>query len=54
MRFILDLHHISDGVQGELTPEGATEPQPFNSWLELLHLLEPPQRSSPEKGEVDG
>jgi hypothetical protein len=42
LRFIVDLRHTDDGVEGEVTPEGATEPQRFSGWLELLQLLEPP------------
>ena len=42
MRFIIELHHTTDGVEGNVTPEGATEAQRFSSWLELLRLLESP------------
>lgn len=42
MRFILDLHHTPDGVRGHLTPEGSDRAQPFEGWLDLLRLLEPP------------
>jgi hypothetical protein len=41
VRFIVELRHSDDGVEGEVTPEGATEPQRFSGWLELLQLLEP-------------
>ena len=41
MRFIVELRHSDDGIEGEVTPEGATEPQHFSGWLELLRLLEP-------------
>jgi hypothetical protein len=45
VRVIVELHHINDTVEGAVTPEGATEAQPFSSWLELLRLLEPPDQS---------
>jgi hypothetical protein len=41
VRFIVDLRHINDNVEGEITPEGATQARPFSSWLELLWVLEP-------------
>jgi hypothetical protein len=42
VRFVIELHHTDDGVEGEVTPEGTAEAQPFSSWLELLRLLEQP------------
>jgi hypothetical protein len=42
LRFIVELRDTNEGVEGEVTPEGATEPQRFSGWLELLRLLEPP------------
>jgi hypothetical protein len=49
VRFVLELSHTKDGVEGELTPEGTGSPQPFTSWLELLRLLEPsgPENTAP-------
>ena len=49
MRFIVELRHSDDGVEGEVTREGATEPQRFSGWLELLRLLEPPQGRGTEE-----
>jgi hypothetical protein len=46
VRYIVDLRHTGDTVEGEVTPEGASEAQPFSSWLELLRLLEPPTKKS--------
>jgi hypothetical protein len=40
MRFIVDLRHTDEGVEGEVTREGAAVPEPFSGWLELLRLLE--------------
>ena len=40
MRFVVELRHTKDNVEGEVTPEGATQGQPFSTWLELLRLLE--------------
>nr|BFE78693.1 hypothetical protein GCM10020093_012940 [Planobispora longispora] len=43
MRFILDLYYTPDGgVHGRLTPPGSVTAQPFDGWLDLLRLLEPP------------
>jgi hypothetical protein len=50
VRFIVELRHINDTVEGEVTPEGASQAQPFSSWLELLRLLEPPRNSEEGKG----
>jgi hypothetical protein len=33
-------------VEGQVTPEGTSQPPPFSSWLELLQLLEPPAEQS--------
>jgi hypothetical protein len=33
-------------LEGQVTPDGTTQPQPFSSWLELLQLLEPPAEQS--------
>ncbi len=40
VRFIVDLHPVEHRVEGTLAGEGAGEPCPFSSWLELLRLLE--------------
>jgi hypothetical protein len=47
VRFIVELRHTHDNVEGEVTVDGATHPQPFSSWLELLQLLEPPAAEAP-------
>lgn len=44
MRFTVELHHADGNVEGEVLREGATEPERFSGWLELLRLLEPPDR----------
>jgi hypothetical protein len=49
VRFIVELHHTGDGVDGEVTAEGATESQRFSGWLELLRLLEPPPTQGNEE-----
>jgi hypothetical protein len=50
VRFVIELHHTTDGVEGDVMPEGASETQPFRSWLELLRLLEQsPQRGAEER-----
>ncbi|MFG2001137.1 nuclear transport factor 2 family protein [Spirillospora sp. NPDC048911] len=41
MRFVLELHHTSDGIQGRLIRDDERKPAAFNGWLELLRLLEP-------------
>jgi hypothetical protein len=48
VRFSVELRHTHDGVEGEVTPEGATEAQRFSSWLELLRLLESPPHDAEE------
>jgi hypothetical protein len=48
MRFIVELDHADDNVKGTVLREGTTEPERFSSWLELLRLLEVPDR--PESG----
>jgi hypothetical protein len=52
MRFVVDLYHTGDGVEGEVTREGGNEPQSFTSWLDLLRLLEEdaPQQRRPFRG----
>jgi len=40
MRFIVDLRHTDQSVEGEVLREGAAAPEPFSGWLELLRLLE--------------
>jgi hypothetical protein len=49
VRFIVELRQTDDNVEGEVTPEGATQAQPFSSWLELLRLLEPPSQKQGAK-----
>jgi hypothetical protein len=49
VRFSVELRHTADGVEGEVTQEGAAEARPFSSWLELLQLLEPLQTQSSQK-----
>jgi hypothetical protein len=53
MRFVLDLRHTEQGVEGEVTREGATAPEPFSGWLELLRLLEVPEPAMPSAPEPD-
>ncbi|WP_157488864.1 hypothetical protein [Pseudofrankia sp. DC12] len=50
MRFVVEIRHTSNGVEGEITQADATEPQRFSGWLELLRLLEPAQTSDPVPG----
>lgn len=40
MRFVVELHHLNDGVEGVVIPQGSDEQVPFSGWLELLRLLE--------------
>jgi hypothetical protein len=40
MRFVVDLRHTDQGVEGEVLREGAAAAEPFSGWLELLRLLE--------------
>ncbi|MDT3446046.1 hypothetical protein [Pseudofrankia sp. BMG5.37] len=54
MRFIVEIRHAGDAVEGEVRSDGATESQPFKGWIELLRLLEPPPSSDPVKGDADG
>jgi len=54
VRFIVEIRHAGDAVEGEITPEGATEPQPFTGWIELLRILEQPRSSAPVRGDADG
>jgi hypothetical protein len=53
VRFVLDLRQTTQGVEGELTREGAATAEPFCGWLELLRLLELGAPSSPGPGEPD-
>jgi hypothetical protein len=50
VRFVVELRHTNENVEGEVTPEGATRAQPFSSWLELLRLLEPPTHKDEQCG----
>jgi hypothetical protein len=50
MRYIVELRHTDDGVAGEVTPEGTSQPQQFSGWLELLRLLEPSTASTSTPG----
>lgn len=51
MRFIVDIHHQPDGVEGQVLGDGADRPETFGSWLELLRLLEaaPDDRAGTEE-----
>jgi hypothetical protein len=40
MRFVVDLRHTDQGVEGEVLREGSAVAEPFSGWLELLRLLE--------------
>lgn len=51
MRYTVDLHHTEDGVEGRVTREGASEPESFSTWLELLRLLEAPPRDESTESE---
>jgi hypothetical protein len=53
MRFVLDLRHTDEGVEGEVIREGAAAPEPFSGWLELLRLLEVHDPSMPGPPEPD-
>jgi hypothetical protein len=53
MRFVLDLRHTDQGVEGEVIREGAAAPEPFSGWLELLRLLEVRDPSMPSASELD-
>jgi hypothetical protein len=53
MRFVLDLRHTDQGVEGEVIREGAAAAEPFSGWLELLRLLEVPEPSTPGAAEPD-
>jgi hypothetical protein len=46
MRFVLDLRHTDQGVEGEVLREGSAVAEPFSGWLELLRLLEAGDPSS--------
>ena len=48
MRFTVDLHNTDGGVNGYVTWQGSTEPQPFSNWLDLLRLLEPGEPPAPD------
>jgi hypothetical protein len=54
MRFVLDLRHTNQGVEGEILREGAAAAEPFSGWLELLRLLEvgDPSITSPSEPEA--
>jgi hypothetical protein len=51
MRFVLDLRHTKQGVEGEVLREGTAAAEPFSGWLELLRLLEVPDPSMPDPPE---
>jgi len=53
MRFVLDLRHTEQGVEGEVTREGAAAAEPFSGWLDLLRLLEVRDPSMPSPPEPD-
>lgn len=54
MRFIVDIHYRPDGVEGQVLGDGADQPEPFGSWLELLRLLEaPPDEKAGTEGRGD-
>ncbi len=53
MRFVLDLRHTEQGVEGEIIREGAAAAEPFSGWLELLRLLEVGDPSMPSLPEPD-
>jgi hypothetical protein len=40
MRFVVDLRHTDQDVEGEVLREGSEVAEPFSGWLELLRLLE--------------
>jgi hypothetical protein len=52
VRFIVELRQTDDGVEGEITPEGTTEPLRFFGWLELLRILEPPRTDEVAQAET--
>jgi hypothetical protein len=47
MRFVLDLRHTEQGVEGEILREGTAAAERFSGWLELLRLLEVGDPSMP-------
>jgi hypothetical protein len=53
MRFVLDLRHTDQGVEGKILREGAAAAEPFCGWLELLRLLEAPEPAMPSPPESD-
>ncbi len=53
MRFVVDLRHTDQGVEGEVIREGTAAPEPFSGWLELLRLLEVPEPSALSPTEHD-
>ncbi len=53
MRFVLDLRHTEQGVEGEVLREGAAAAEPFSGWLDLLRLLEVGDPSMPRPLEPD-
>ena len=53
MRFVLDLRHTDQGVEGAVLREGAAAAEPFSGWLELLRLLEVGDPSMPGPPEPD-
>ena len=53
MRFVLDLRHTEQGVEGEVIREGAAAAEPFSGWLELLRLLEVGDPSLPSPAGPD-
>jgi hypothetical protein len=46
MRFVVDLRHTDQSVEGEVLREGSAVAEPFSGWLELLRLLEVSDPSS--------
>lgn len=48
MHFVLDLHHSSDGIRGQVMRNGASGPEDFSGWLDLFRLLEPHPATGPD------
>lgn len=53
MRFVVDLRHTEQGVEGEVLREGTAASEPFSGWLELLRLLEVREPSTLSPTEPD-
>ena len=53
MRFVLDIRHTDQGVEGEVLREGTAAAEPFCGWLELLRLLEVRDPSIPSAAGPD-